>query len=198
MSTSLDPVSLAARRLAAGALLVVAGCAGDDLLLPDDGTPAQLRAVSGDRQSAPAGDPVQNPLVVEALDRADRPVPGAVIVFEFVDPPTGAVIAPASRATDPDGRASVEVTLGTPAGDQDVEARLDDPASDLKVQFDLTALQPRGGGRDEGGGDEGGGGGDDDDDDDDDEGDEDDDGSEEKGDKGKGKGKGHGKGNGGG
>jgi hypothetical protein len=72
-------------------------------------------------------------------------------------PVTTSEVAPANTATDSAGRASVEVKLGTPVGDQHVEARLDDPASDLAVQFRLTALQPnRGGG--------GGGGGDDDDD----------------------------------
>jgi len=142
-------IRLAARHLAGGVLItLVAGCAGDDLLLPKDGAPAELRVVSGDQQSAPAGDPVENPLVVETLDGAGRPVPGAVIVFEFVDPPAGAELDPANTETDEAGRASAEVTLGTPVGDQSVEARLDDPARALKVQFRLTALQPSGGGGD--------------------------------------------------
>jgi hypothetical protein len=181
MLTAIIPIRLATRHLAGGALIsLLAGCAGDSLLLPKDGTPAELRMVSGDRQTAPAGDPVEEPLIVEALDGAGRPVPGAVIVFEFVDPPRGAELAPANAETDAAGRASAEVKLGTPAGDQNVEARLDDPASDLSVQFRLTALQPRGGGDDEGGGDDDGGDGDDGDDD-----------------QGKGKGKGKDKGKGG-
>jgi len=146
MLTPLIAIRLAARYLAGGVLItLVAGCAGDDLLLPKDGEPAQLRVVSGDQQSALAGDPVEDPLVVEALDGVGRPVPGALIVFEFVDPPTGAELDPANTETDEAGRASAEVTLGTPAGDQSVEARLDDPASGLKVQFRLTALQRNGG-----------------------------------------------------
>jgi hypothetical protein len=158
MLTTVLPIRLPTRRLAASALVtLLAGCAGDNLLLPQDGTPAELRMVSGDQQRAPAGARVEEPLVVEARDGVGRPVPGAVVVFEFVDPPDGAEVAPANTATDSAGRASVEVKLGTPVGDQHVEARLDDPASDLAVQFRLTALQPnRGGG--------GGGGGDDDDD----------------------------------
>ncbi len=163
MRTPLIAIRLATRHLAGGILItLVAGCAGDDLLLPKDGAPAELRVVSGDQQSAPAGDPVEDPLVVEALDGAGRPVPGAAIVFEFVDPPTGAELDPANTETDEAGRASAEVTLGTAVGDQSVEARLEAPASDLKVQFRLTALQPNGGGGDEGGegGDDGDGGGD--------------------------------------
>ncbi len=62
-----------------------------------------------------------------------RPVSGAVIVFEFVGPPSGAEVAPANTETNADGRASAEVKLGTPAGTQRVEARLDDPASDLSA-----------------------------------------------------------------
>jgi hypothetical protein len=162
MLTSLVAIRPAARHLAGGVLItLVAGCGGDDLLLPKDGAPAELRMVSGDQQSAPAGDPVEHPLVIEALDGAGRPVPGVVIVFEFLDPPTGAELNPANAETDEAGRASAEVTLGTPAGDQSVEARLDDPASDLKVQFRLTALQREGGGGDEdedGDGDDDGGG----------------------------------------
>ena len=164
MLASLIPIRLAGRHLAGGALItLVAGCAGDDLLLPRDGALAELRMVSGDRQTAPAGAPVEHPLVVEALDGAGRPVPGAAIVFEFVDPPSGAELAPGNTETDTAGRASAEVTLGTPAGDQRVQARLNDPTSDHRVQFLLTALLRNGGGGDEGGdgdgGDGGGGGG---------------------------------------
>ncbi len=170
MLDSLIPIRLATRHIAGVTLItLLAGCSSDDLLLPEDGSPAVLRMVSGDQQSAPAGDPVEEPLIVEALDRAGRPVRGAIIVFEFVDPPSGAELAPANTETDADGRASAEVTLGRPAGDQSVEARLDDPDKDLSVQFRLTALRPQrggGGGDDDGdegeGGGGGGGGGDDD------------------------------------
>ena len=194
------------------AFLVTAACGGGDLALPidpNDGVPVELRALSGDGQTALAGDPVRHPLVVQALDHDDRPVPGAVIVFQFVDPPSGAVIAPPNAETDSTGRASAEVKLGTPVGDQPVEARLDDPASDLRVQFSLTALQPnRGGGDDDGGDDDGdggdngdeggddegngggGGGGDDDEDEDDDDDDDDDDKGKGKDEKRKDKGRG--------
>jgi uncharacterized membrane protein YgcG len=163
MSTSVISIRLATRHLAGVSLVtLLAGCAGDDLLLPKDGAPAELRMVSGDQQRAPAGDPVEHPLIVQALDGVRRPVPGAVIVFEFVDPPNGAEVAPANTETDEAGRASAEVTLGTPAGDQSVVARLDDPASALSVQFRLTAIRSGGGGGNEGGGgddgDDGGGG----------------------------------------
>jgi hypothetical protein len=170
------PLTFGARRLTGGVLaLLLTGCGGDSLLLPGDGVPTQLRAVSGDGQSAPVGDPVRNPLVVEALDQSAAPVPGAVIVFAFVDPPRGAEIAPPTAETDATGRAAAAVVLGTPAGDQPVEARVAEAGSELSVRFLLTAIAVNRGGED-GGGDEeeeggnggGGGGGDDDGDDGDD------------------------------
>src|SRR4029453_6199625 len=85
-----------ARHLATVVLPALAACAGGDLLLPEDRTPVELRAVSGDGQSAVAGTSVPHPLVVEALDRAGRPVEGAIVRFRFVDPPDGAAIAPAA------------------------------------------------------------------------------------------------------
>jgi hypothetical protein len=133
-------------------LLALGGCSGDDLLLPD-GAPAQLRVVSGDGQTAQAGDPLRHPLVVEVLDGSGRPIPGAPVAFEFVDPPRGAEISARTTETDGAGRASAQVTLGITAGDQPVVARLDQPGTDLHVQFLLTALQ-----RNDGGGGNGGGG----------------------------------------
>ncbi|HEU4953426.1 MAG TPA: hypothetical protein VFT28_02590 [Gemmatimonadales bacterium] len=159
MRVSLLHARAKARSLVSGTMLLpaVAACAGGDLLLPedpDDHAPAQLRAVSGDGQSAVAGTAVPHPLVVEALDRAGRPVEGVVILFEFVDPPDGAGIAPAVPETDPEGRASVEVRLGRPAGEQPVDASLEHSDSVLRVRFQLTAIPSNNGG---------GGGGDGDD-----------------------------------
>jgi uncharacterized membrane protein YgcG len=155
------------RRLGIGALplLMLAACGGDDLLLPEDRTPVELRAYSGNGQAAPVGSPVPNPLVVEALDQAKQPVEGVVIAFRFLDRPNGATIAPAVSETDPEGLASAQVTLGAPAGDQTVEARLDDPSQELSVRFLLTAVPTGGGGAGDdddppGDGDDGGNGGD--------------------------------------
>jgi hypothetical protein len=170
MGSILSRMRVKARRLAMGTLLLPFAACGDDLFLPDDRTdnrtPVQLRAYSGDGQSALVGSPVPHPLVVEALDSERRPVPGARIVFEFVDRPNGAAITPPASQTDTSGRAAAEVTLGSPAGEQPVEARLDDPTSDLSVRFLLTAIRSNngGGGRNddpppEDGGDGGGGGG---------------------------------------
>jgi hypothetical protein len=131
--------------IASAFLLTLGGCSGDDLLLPG-GAPAQIRVVSGDGQTARAGDPLLHPLVVEVLDGAGRPIPGAPVAFEFVDPPRGAEISAPATETDVAGRASAEVTLGNAAGDQPVVARLDQPGTDIQVQFLLTALERSDGG----------------------------------------------------
>ena len=161
MNVILCRMRAGARRFATGILLPVAACGGDDLFLPDDRQPVQLRAYSGDGQSALVGSPVPHPLVVEALDGKGRPVQGAVVVFEFVDQPNGAAIAPPATPTDTNGLATAVVTLGTPAGAQPVDARLDDPARDLSVRFLLTAIRSNngGGGNDDPPPDGGGGGG---------------------------------------
>jgi hypothetical protein len=118
------------------------------------------------------GTPVPHPLVVEALNSAGDPVEGAVIVFRFLDRPSGAEIAPPVSETGPSGLAEVAVTLGKPAGDQPVEARLDSPQREVSVRFLLTAIPSNTGGGDNpppppdddgdddrGGGSSGGGGG---------------------------------------
>ena len=49
-------------------------CGGDDLLLPNEGQPATVAAVRGDRQNGTAGEPVSEMLVVEVKDRFGNPV----------------------------------------------------------------------------------------------------------------------------
>lgn len=148
MLVSLAILRAGARRFAPGPLLILplAACGGGDLLLPEDRIPVQLRAVSGSGQTAVVGSPVPHPLVVEALNSAGEPVEGAVIVFRFLDPPSGAEIAPPVSETDPSGLAEVAVTLGKPAGDQPVEARLDSPQREASVRFLLTAIPSNTGG----------------------------------------------------
>jgi hypothetical protein len=151
------PILIPPRLAGATLLLTLAACAGDGLLVPGDGDIAQLRAVAGDGQSAPAGGPVPQPLVVQALDEAGRPVIGARIAFRFIN--TNGNLAPGTAETGPDGRAEAAAVLGASVGDQVVEARIDGPKG-LAVEFRLTAMEvqvPGGGGNGGGGG--GGGGG---------------------------------------
>ena len=143
--------------------LLLAGCAGDDLLLPRDGdagrAPRWCRATG--RAHWPAIR-VADPLVVEALDRAGRPVPGAVIVFEFVDPPTGRtwLRRPDTETDAPQGRASAEVTLGTGRRSDGATREAGTIAARRWRSPVRDSTAP--GGADDGGGDGGDGGGGDD------------------------------------
>ena len=148
-----------ASRLAAGPLVawLAAGCSGGDLLLPGSGSPAELRAVSGDRQEAEVGATLRDPLVVLATDAAGRPVVGVEIAFRF-DGDAGGNVAPESVRTDSEGKAEAQVRLGSASGAQLVDAMVVEGPADATVTFRLTALAPDHGGDGDGGGGDGGGG----------------------------------------
>ena len=146
--------------LAAGAA-ALAGCSAGDLSLPSDSNPVHMVAVSGDGQEATAGSLLPRPLVVQLTDAAERPVPGASLVFSFQGDVPDAEIDPALVQTDSTGRASAQARLGSTIGTQIVEARLDGTMRpDLRAVFGMTAIEPRTNPGRGGGGDvEGGGGG---------------------------------------
>lgn len=131
------------------AVPLLLGCGGD-LTLPggeppagnppvDDRTPSQLVAVAGDGQEARVGKRLDDPLVVLVTDQSARPVSGVVVEFHFKDAIPEAEIDPAAAETNDDGKASVEVRLGSVAGDHQVEAVF--AATDLRATFDVTALE---------------------------------------------------------
>ncbi len=138
--------------------LTLAGCSAEGLSLPDDGSLAVLRAVSGDAQSGTAGTLLDDPLVVKATDAVGRPVQGAPILFRFTDA-VGGELAPATVQTDTAGRAQAEVRLGSSAGTQTVEALADLSSEHLRVSFSLTAVARNNDGDDKKGGGKGKGGG---------------------------------------
>jgi Bacterial Ig-like domain (group 1)/Filamin/ABP280 repeat len=103
------------------ALLLVAACGGDDLLLPRDGDPAHITVFKGGDQQATVGQPLTDSLVAEVTDPTGRPVQGVEVTFV---PPSGAIIEPAQPViTDAAGHAAVHYTLSTVAGEQMIEAR---------------------------------------------------------------------------
>ena len=113
-------------------------CGGDDLVLPSEGEPATITIVQGDGLSGRVGELLPAPLVVEVLDGAERPVPGATVVIEL----TGAAAEPDTLSTDAQGRASAEITLGSQVGEASGAVRVIAPASpaDVRATFALTAL----------------------------------------------------------
>ncbi|HVD32183.1 MAG TPA: hypothetical protein VNC19_01305 [Gemmatimonadales bacterium] len=138
-------------RLSPGLGLAVLACSGGDLNLPNDGTPVELTAVSGDGQEAKVGSLLPKPLVVQVTDAARQPVAEVPLVFRFRAAVPDAEIDPASVATDSTGHASVRVRLGTVTGPQTIEATIAQAAGpDSRATFGVTALDK--GGHGHGGG----------------------------------------------
>lgn len=147
-------LGLAARFLIPATLLLASACGGGDLVLPG-GSPAaaDLVKVSGDGQTAAAGDELPAPLVVRLVDESGNGVPAGSVQWE-----TGAGggnVSPATAETNQDGLASARLTLGPSPGANSASAIV---AGLGTVTFTAVATGGGGGG--------GGGGGDDDGDDD--------------------------------
>lgn len=121
-------------------------CGGGNLTLPVDGSPVDLRAVSGDGQQATVGSDLPDPLVVRLTDASAHPVFGVAVVFGFQTDVPDAAVDPATVTTDSTGIASARVRLGTMTGPQTVEARVVD-AAELRTTFGLTALAQENPGR---------------------------------------------------
>jgi len=150
-------------RIRAVLVCLLAGCSGGDLLLPESPEPVTLRILSGDGQQADAGTVLDQPLVVQVLDRAADPIPGASVRFDFLGDVPGAGIDPPLVTTGEDGTAHAFVRLGTTGGTQMILARVAGTASpDLSARFRVVAVASRGDGKGNG---KGKGGGHDDDDD---------------------------------
>lgn len=85
------------------------------------GKSTQLIIVSGDGQSAPAGSPVANPLVVRVLDTFNNPVAYTTVRWQMV---TGTgILGSATAVTDANGIARMGYTPG--AGASQVKAYID-------------------------------------------------------------------------
>jgi hypothetical protein len=133
-------------------LLAVLACRGGDLTLPvQAGPPADLVRVSGDSQSAPAGDQVPIPLVVRLLDEQGNAIHNTAISWVAGD--GGGSVSPVTVETDTAGLASTRLTLGPSPGVNTVNAVVS--GVDI-VTFTASATGGGGGG---GGGHRGHGGG---------------------------------------
>jgi large repetitive protein len=115
---------------------VALACGGSDLTLPNEGRPASLAVVDGNNQTASAGQPLPNPLVVRVIDSDSRPVPQTRVAF--VVTAGGGTTEPDTATTGSDGRAVSRWTLGTAAGVQAVEARVAGFDA-IKARFNGTA-----------------------------------------------------------
>nr|MBA3654960.1 Ig-like domain-containing protein [Actinomycetota bacterium] len=132
------------RRLASliafGTALATFACGGDGLTVPEDARPTTVEIVSGNGQSADAGAPLGEDLVVVVKDAVQRPVEGQAVTFS-IDAGGGAV-APAMAVTGADGQASTAWTLGTAAGQQRVQVRVagTNIPTPLLANFSASAL----------------------------------------------------------
>ena len=86
----------------------------------DDGAapePARtLEVVSGDGQLGGAGTALTQPIVVRVLDAAGRPIPNTPVRWRVIE--GGGSVSQAETVTQPDGRATVQWTLGDDVGRQ--------------------------------------------------------------------------------
>jgi hypothetical protein len=77
-----------------------------------------LRYASGDNQTAHEGTALANPLVVQLVDGAGKPVTGALVQFQTA----GGSVNPANAVTDNSGHAQTVWTLGPAVGAQTMTA----------------------------------------------------------------------------
>ncbi len=88
-------------------------CGGDELTLPNEGQPAELRVVRGDEQNGTVGQALADSLVVQVRDRFGNAVPSVEVSWtaEF-----GGSVAPETSVTDANGRAGTQRVLGAQPG----------------------------------------------------------------------------------
>jgi adhesin/invasin len=84
------------------------------------GAPALLAALSGDNQTAMAGNTLPKPLVVRLTDQGGRPVPGITVSFAVTA--GGGSLSTASAVTNTNGQAQVFWTLGSVEGNNAAQA----------------------------------------------------------------------------
>jgi hypothetical protein len=98
---------------------------------------AALAMAGGNSQSAPAGQPLANPIGVRVTDDNGDPVADVTVDWDAND---GGSVSASSTTTDDDGRTTVTWTLGPAAGSQTALAAVDG-LDGSPVQFTATAVE---------------------------------------------------------
>ena len=96
-------------RLALTLAVVGSACGGGDLTLPNEGEPAVVEILRGDRQNGTVGEALGDSLLVKVTDRFGNPVGGATVTWS---PEGGGSVDPAESVTATDGRAGTTRVLG--------------------------------------------------------------------------------------
>jgi PKD repeat protein len=135
------------RRLIAAPLLwgtalgggLLAGCGGDNLVLPTGQSAKMIRVVQGDGQQGTVGQLLPAPIVVLVTDSAGTPISGAAVQFVLLSAGDSADIEPATTTTDQQGQAQARMLLGDKVGLQTGEARLGQGADLQRAPFTAVA-----------------------------------------------------------
>ena len=99
---------------------------------------AALVSVSGEKQAAGVGAPLDQPLVVQVNDAKGAPVSGALVRFTGA---VGTIFQPDHGLTGPDGQFTTNVTLGGLAGHYEIAAATHNPAGQrVEARIDEVAL----------------------------------------------------------
>lgn len=106
-----------------------------------------LQTLSGDGQSAPAGETLPDPLEVQVRDRHGDGVPGVAVAFAALA--GGGRLSPTTATSDAQGRATSAWTLGDQAGEQVATAQVSGLAGS-PVEFRAQATEAVGEGTVEG------------------------------------------------
>jgi Bacterial Ig-like domain (group 1) len=121
------------------ALAALHGCGGGDLILPSDGTPAELRITDGDKQAGSPRAALADSLEVSVLDARGEPLPGQTVEFVLESQVPGAAVSPVTARTRANGAARALWVVGEASGTQTVLARVErDDADPLEAQFSAT------------------------------------------------------------
>lgn len=96
-------------RLAVTLAAVASACGGDDLTLPNEGQPAEVEILRGDRQNGTVGEALGDSLIIKVTDRFGNPVGGASVTWSAEG---GGSVDPAESVTATDGRAATMRVLG--------------------------------------------------------------------------------------
>lgn len=94
-------------------LLGLAACGGAELALPNQGQPAEIAVVRGNRQNGTTGEPLGDSLVVRVTDRFGDPVAGVEVTWIAE---VGGSVSPVTSATSAAGLAATQRMLGTTLG----------------------------------------------------------------------------------
>jgi hypothetical protein len=123
------------------AVLAVAACGGDEPVQPV--VPTTIAESQGMDQTGQVSSVLPEPLSVQVTDNKGSPSPGVAVTWSVLS--GGGAVSPASSATDANGIASTQFTLGPAEGQQQAEAAVSGLAGSPVVFTAIASANPGGG-----------------------------------------------------